>query len=116
MCNIGTNDVPNRIFGRIIESMMQPSSSGLPSLSLHAVHGRPLAMSLSRGERREWVRRNSVVRRIAAEFREMPGLVLTVPQASRFLGVDPAACERILIRLAKHGVLRRRAGGTYASA
>jgi predicted transcriptional regulator of viral defense system len=62
------------------------------------------------------VRRVSIVRRIASEFHEMPGLVLTVPQASRFLGVDAASCERILSRLAKHGVLRRQAGGAYARA
>jgi predicted transcriptional regulator of viral defense system len=42
--------------------------------------------------------------------------VLTVQQASRFLSVDPATCERILSRLAKHGVLRRSAGGTYVAA
>lgn len=80
--------------GRIIGSMTQPSPSGVPASPLHA----------------------SIVRRIAAEFREMPGLVLTVPQASRFLGVDQAACERILARLVSQGVLRRSATGSYVSA
>jgi hypothetical protein len=74
--------------------MPQPSPSGVPAPTLHA----------------------SIVRRIAAEFREMPGLVLTVPQASRFLGIDQAACERILVRLASQGVLRRSAAGSYALA
>jgi hypothetical protein len=95
MCNIGTNDVPEGHLGRIIETMMQqPSPSGVPSSGLHA----------------------SVLRRIAAEFREMPGLVLTVPQASRLLGVDQAACEGILARLVQQGILRRSAGGSYARA
>ena len=93
MCNIGTNDGPPGLRRRIIEGMTQPSSSGVPAYTLHA----------------------SIVRRIAAEFREMPGLVFTVPQASRFLDVDPAACERILARLVSQGVLRRSAGG-YAAA
>jgi len=75
-------------------AMTQPSSPGVPAFTLHA----------------------SVVRRIASEFREMPGLVLTVAQASRFLDVDEASCERILTRLEKKGLLRRRAGGAYALA
>ena len=74
--------------------MTQPSPAGVPASPLHA----------------------SIVRRIAAEFREMPGLVLTVPQASRFLGVDQAACERILARLASQGVVRRSATGSYVAA
>ena len=94
MCNIGTNDVPKAELGRIIECMPQPSPSGVPAPSLHA----------------------SIGRRIAAEFREMPGLVLTVAQASRFLDVDPAACERILSLLVQQGILRRSPGGCYASA
>ena len=40
--------------------------------------------------------REAIVRRIVAEFHDMPGLVLSVKQASRFLGVDEAACARIL--------------------
>jgi len=52
-------------------------------------------------------------RRIVAEFREMPGLVLSVPQASRLLGLPPDACERILAELAADGLLRRRATGSY---
>jgi len=74
--------------------MPQPrlSGSGSSVPSLHAVKGRPLAMALQRGERRDPVRRAAVVRRIAAEFREMPGLVLSIPQASRLLGLDQAAC------------------------
>jgi len=74
--------------------MTQPNSAGVPAFTLHA----------------------SVVQRIASEFREMPGLVLTVAQASRFLNVDQALCARILSRLEKKGLLRRRAGGAYALA
>jgi DNA-binding IclR family transcriptional regulator len=80
------------------------------------VKGRALPMSLQRVERRDVVRRAAVVRRIAAEFREMPGLVLSVPQASRLLGLDEGACERILAALVRDGLLRRRPGGAYGCA
>ena len=65
-------------------------------------------MALPAGrERRDLTRRESVVRRIEAEFHDMPGLVLSVKQASRFLGVDEGACARILTTLTQAGVLRR---------
>lgn len=93
--------------------MPQPRPMGSPIPSLEDVRGRPLSMGLPGVERRDPVRRAAVLRRIAAEFREMPGLVLSVPQASRLLGLDAAACERILSALVREGLLRRRAGGAY---
>jgi DNA-binding IclR family transcriptional regulator len=70
-------------------------------------------MTLPHGERRDHLRREAIVRRIAAEFHEMPGLILSVGQASRLLGLDEAACTRILAGLERDGLLRRRPGGTY---
>src|SRR5262249_61721317 len=96
--------------------MTQPRPSGSTPPSLHAVKGRPLGMALQRGERRDVVRREAIVRRIAAEFVEMPGLILSVPQASRLLGLEEAACERILTSLVKDGLLRRRGGGGLCGA
>ena len=43
--------------------------------------------------------------RISAEFHEMPGLVLTLAQASRLFSIDLARCERVLGSLVQHGVL-----------
>jgi len=43
--------------------------------------------------------------RIRAEFAEMPGLKLTLPQASRLFNVDAARCERALDRLVENGSL-----------
>ena len=43
--------------------------------------------------------------RITGEFREMPGLTLTLAQASRLFSVDPARCERVLGALVDGGVL-----------
>lgn len=95
--------------------MLRPNPSGAPVSSLDDVKGRPLAMSLgSHRERRDLVRREALVRRIAGEFSEMPGLVLSLKQASRFLGVDEAACARILSALTKAGVLRCRANEYYS--
>jgi hypothetical protein len=88
--------------------MQRPISSGAPVSSLDDVKGRPLAMSLpARRERRDLAAREAVVRRIVAEFHDMRGLVLSLKQASRFLGIDHAACARILTALTQAGILRR---------
>ena len=52
--------------------------------------------------------------RIRAEFAEMPGLKLTVPQASRLFNVEQVRCERILEELVTHGDLSS-AGGSFQS-
>ena len=97
--------------------MNRPKLSGAPvPPSLNDVKGRPIGMGLPAGgrERRDLVRREAIVRRITAEFRDMPGLVLSIKQASRFLGVDEAACARILASLTQSGVLRRKDSETFA--
>jgi hypothetical protein len=33
--------------------------------------------------------------RVRAEFRELPGLTLTLPQASRLFSIERACCERV---------------------
>lgn len=43
--------------------------------------------------------------RVHAEFREMPGLRLTLPQASRLFSIEPARCERVLGALVHAGCL-----------
>jgi hypothetical protein len=43
--------------------------------------------------------------RIRAEFAEMPGLKLTLPQASRLFNVDAERCQRALDRLVQSGSL-----------
>ena len=61
-------------------------------------------------------------RRIYAEFSEMPGLKLTLPQASRLFGVDRPRCEDVLGSLVEVGALVvvrgtfvRRDGGRWHS-
>jgi hypothetical protein len=47
-------------------------------------------------------------RRICAEFGEMPGLALTLAQASRLFHLDVSKCERVLEALVRDGVLAQR--------
>ena len=43
--------------------------------------------------------------RVSAEFREMPGLTITLAQAVRLFNVDRPRCERILGSLVQSGIL-----------
>lgn len=43
--------------------------------------------------------------RVQAEFLEMPGLTLTLPQASRLFSIEPTRCERVLGALVHAGHL-----------
>lgn len=45
--------------------------------------------------------------RVAAEFQEMPGLRLTLPQAMRLFHHDRLQCERVLGALVARGELAR---------
>jgi hypothetical protein len=54
--------------------------------------------------------------RVRGEYHEMPGLSLTVTQASRFLGIPLSTCETVLGALVSNGVLYRRLNGTYVAA
>jgi hypothetical protein len=48
----------------------------------------------------------SVVDRVRAEFVEMPGLELTLPQAVRLWGLGVDDCRQVLDSLAEAGFLR----------
>ena len=55
-----------------------------------------------------------VVRRVRGEFLEMPGLRLTVTQASRLWGLDEGSCRRVIDVLIRSSFLRWTAGGAVA--
>jgi Fic family protein len=57
--------------------------------------------------------RSDVVQRIQAEYREMPGLKLTLPQAVRLFGVNAHESQRVLSELIECGFLRRDQNGAY---
>jgi hypothetical protein len=57
---------------------------------------------------------NELVGRIRAEFLEMPGLRLTVAQASRLWGLDEHACRYVIDVLVGASFLRWTSGGMLA--
>jgi hypothetical protein len=65
-------------------------------------------------ERRDLAARQGLSHRVAAEFTEMPGLQLTLPQAWRLFSLRSDICLRVLTELADRGVLRRTADGQFA--
>ena len=55
---------------------------------------------------------DAVAKRVRAEFEEMPGLTLTVSQASRLFGLDRDVCRDVIDELVRRAYLRRtKAGG-----
>jgi hypothetical protein len=65
---------------------------------------------------RSWLAGASpAVRRIYADYQEMPGLRVTLAQARRLWSLDEAACREALDVLVAKGVLARSESGTYTS-
>src|SRR5689334_22333518 len=57
---------------------------------------------------------NAILDRVCGEYREMPGLRLTRPQAQRLWGLDEQTCVRILNVLLESGFLRETYDGRFA--
>ena len=51
--------------------------------------------------------------RVQAEYAEMPGLSVTLPQAQRLLGIDRDTCAHVLRVLVSRRFLRRTTQGRY---
>ena len=47
-----------------------------------------------------------IMERVTSEYREMPGLALTIPQAMRLWGCDEATCRCVVTALVEVRVLR----------
>ena len=58
---------------------------------------------------------DTLVARIQGEFAEMPGLRLTLPQASRLWQMDPTVCRSVLDALVESRIIYRSADGHYIS-
>ena len=56
---------------------------------------------------------HEILRRIEGEYREMPGMCVTAPQAQRLWGLDTTTCAFVLRTLVERGILRRTARGTF---
>ena len=59
---------------------------------------------------------SSITERVRGEFREMPGLTLTVAQAGRLWRLDPPTCNTVLSGLVETGFLCRKADGRFSRA
>ena len=55
-----------------------------------------------------------ILRRIQGEYKEMPGLRLTIAQAQRLWGLDRAECDAVLGALVDAKFLIRNRDGTFA--
>ena len=64
-------------------------------------------------DRRHHAGRKALVRRVQGEFDEMPGIALTVQQASRLLSISPDMMARIFNQLVEDGMLRLTPDGRY---
>jgi len=60
--------------------------------------------------------RQRLFERVRAEYREMPGLRLSLAQAARLLGMDRPVCSDVLHTLVRDGFLRETPRGDYVLA
>ena len=63
----------------------------------------------SRMQRTLW----QLVELVEAEYTEMPGLSVTLPQAQRLWAVDRETCEKAFSRLVRKGALRMTTKGRF---
>jgi len=59
---------------------------------------------------------STLIEQVQAEYVEMPGLSVTLPQAQRLWAVDQATCVEVFGRLISRGVLRRTSKGRFVRA
>lgn len=57
---------------------------------------------------------DAIAQRVRAEFEEMPGMTLTMPQASRLFGLDHDVCRAVVERLVGSAYLRWTRAGVFA--
>ena len=57
-----------------------------------------------------------ITERVRGEFREMPGLTLTLAQAGKLWSLDAETCTDVLSQLVATGYLCRRADGAFCRA
>ena len=55
----------------------------------------------------------ALAERVRGEFREMPGLKLTLAQAGRLWSLDMGTCRKVLLELVETGFLSEAADGAY---
>ncbi|HUE86164.1 MAG TPA: hypothetical protein VMO26_08805 [Vicinamibacterales bacterium] len=65
-------------------------------------------------DRRDVASREELLRRVLSEYREVPGLRLTIAQATRLFGLRDDICLRVLQVLVERAILRRHLDGSFA--
>jgi hypothetical protein len=55
----------------------------------------------------------ALLQRVREQYREMPELKLTKPQATRLFGVAPSVCDTVLSALVMENFLSRTADGMF---
>lgn len=58
----------------------------------------------------------TLLQRVREQYRDMPGLALTKPQAMRLFGVAPSVCAAMLRALVMENFLSRREEGLFVRA
>jgi hypothetical protein len=56
---------------------------------------------------------STLMEQVRAEYLEMPGLSVTLPQAQRLWGADEPACQEVFSLLVSRGVLRKTSKGRF---
>lgn len=56
---------------------------------------------------------HEILRRIEGEYRDMPGMCVTAPQAQRLWALDATTCAFVLRTLVERRILRRTPRGTF---
>ena len=61
-------------------------------------------------------RKAMIAERVRGEYREMPGLALTLAQAGRLWSLDAPTCTEVLTQLVETGYLSLRSDGAFCRA
>ena len=85
----------------------------IPAGQLEDIKGEPAVAYLPE-PRDQVAARETLARRIRREFEEMPGMSLTLVQATRLFGIPYEGCSRILLQLVDNGLLRLTPDGRYS--
>jgi len=78
--------------------------------------GRPERRRVPRGSQTDEPSMRHLVDVILSTYREMPGLILHLNQASRLFGLREHTCRVVLDELVRQGHLRRALDGQYLAA
>ena len=57
--------------------------------------------------------KHQITERVRGEFRELPGLTLTLAQAERLWSLDTPTCREVLGELVRSGYLRCKSDGVF---